>query len=316
MFLCWRVRPPAEGRFLNDSPGAASAVILINQGGGSAGGDDVADKVRAALAEAGIDGEVELLDGAKCAERAAEAVAGKVPLVIAGGGDGTISAAAGAIAGSGTVLGVLPLGTLNHFARDLGIPFDIAEACKIIAAGRTQKVDVAELNGRVFINNSALGLYPLMVADREVQQKRLGRSKRLALLVASIRTLIRFRHQRLRLTVNDSQTATIDTSLLFVGNNDYGISLPAAGKRESLSDGELCVMVLRKKGRLGLAAASLRALVGLRRRDDMIRLDHVKTIKVDSRRSHLTVAVDGETVQLPAPLEYRIRPRALLVIGS
>ena len=105
------------------------AIILINHGGGTAKGDpDIGPKVEAALRAAGVDGEVELLDGPGVAARAKEAVEAGAPLVIAGGGDGTISAAAGAIAGSETVLGVLPLGTLNHFARDLGVPFDLAGA--------------------------------------------------------------------------------------------------------------------------------------------------------------------------------------------
>src|SRR6476661_7433687 len=116
-----------------------------------------------------------------------------------GGGDGTISAAASAVVGTETVLGILPLGTLNHFARDLGIPADLDEAAKLIASGKDRRVDVAEMNDRIFINNSAIGLYPLMVRDRDVQRKRLGRSKRLAMIVASVRTLARFNHQRLTL---------------------------------------------------------------------------------------------------------------------
>src|SRR5207245_2348151 len=107
-------------------------------------------------------------------------------LVVVGGGDGTISAAASALADSKTRLGILPLGTLNHFARDLGIPTDLDEAARLIAAGNERRVDVAEMNGRIFINNSAIGLYPLMVLDRGRQQKTLGRSKRLAMLVASV----------------------------------------------------------------------------------------------------------------------------------
>ena len=94
-------------------------------------------------------------------------------LLIVGGGDGTISAAASALVGTETRLGILPLGTLNHFARDLGIPTDLDEAAKLIAAGAERRVDVAEMNGRIFINNSAIGLYPLMVVDRDVQRKRL-----------------------------------------------------------------------------------------------------------------------------------------------
>lgn len=173
---------------------------------------------------------------------------------------------------------------------------------------------MAELNGRVFINNSAIGLYPLMVLDRETQQKRLGRSKRLALLIASARTLLRFHHQRLALTAVEGQ-ATVDTPLLFVGNNDYRIAFPDAGKRDKLDDGRLCVLVLRKSTRAGFVAAALRALIGRTRADDMIRLDTSERLRVDSRRSVLAVAVDGETLHLKPPLDYRIRKAALNVMA-
>jgi diacylglycerol kinase family enzyme len=292
-----------------------NAVILINQSGGTAKGDpEVGAKVEAALRAAGIDGEVELLDGAGVAKRAKEAVEAGAKLVIAGGGDGSISAAAGAIAGSETVLGILPLGTLNHLARDLGIPFDIEQAAAIIGAGEERRIDVAELNGRVFVNNSALGLYPLMVVDRDAQAKRLGRSKKLAMAVAAARTIIRFRHSRVTICA-DGDRVPIDTPLLFIGNNDYDVALPTAGKRASLSDGKLCVLVLRKKGRLGLFAAAFRALFGLTRDDDMLRLDAVEELRVESRRSHLTVSIDGETEALKSPLHYKIRKRALRVMA-
>ena len=191
------------------------------------------------------------------------------PLLIVGGGDGTISAAASALVGTETKLGILPLGTLNHFARDLGIPTDSTRPRKLIAAGKDRRVDVAEMNGRIFINNSAIGLYPLMVIDRDLQQKRLGRSKRLAMMVASARTLVRFNHHRLTLTVNDEK-ARVDTPLLFVGNNDYRLDLAAAGQREKLDDGRVCVLVMRKKSRRGLIAASIRALFNRSRKDDMV----------------------------------------------
>jgi len=184
------------------------AIILINQSGGTAKGDpEIGAKVEAAMRAAGIEGDVELLDGAGVAKRAKEAVAAKAPLVIAGGGDGSISAAAGAIAGSETILGILPLGTLNHLARDLGIPFDIDQAAAIIGAGNEQRIDVAEINGRIFVNNSALGLYPLMVVDRDGQQKRLGRSKKLAMAVAAGRTIVRFRHSRVTICAAGDRVA-------------------------------------------------------------------------------------------------------------
>src|SRR4029453_6944241 len=100
---------------------------------------------------------------------------------------------------------------------------------QLIATGSERRVDVAEMNGQIFINNSAIGLYPLMVVDRDLQRRRLGRSKRLAMIVASLRTLARFNHQRLMLCVNDEEER-IDTPLLFVGNNDYRIDIGAPGR--------------------------------------------------------------------------------------
>ena len=232
-----------------------------------------------------------------------------------GGGDGTISAAASAVVGTETVLGVLPLGTLNHFARDLGSPADLDEAAKLIASGKHRRVDVAEMNDRIFINNSAIGLYPLMVVDRDQQRKRLGRSKRLAMVVASMRTLLRFNHQRLTLIVNDEKKGRIDTPLLFVGNNDYRIDIGAPGERESLDDGRLSVFVMRKKTRRGLIAASIRALFDRSRADDMVMLEDVERLRVDSHRSELPVSLDGEVVRAKPPLDYRIRKEALRVIA-
>jgi len=292
-----------------------TAIVLINRDGGAASADpDVADKVAAALAAAGVQARVELIEGSECTEHCAAAVKRGDPLVIVGGGDGTISAAATALAGSATALGVLPLGTLNHFARDLAIPNDLDEAARLIATGTERRVDVAELNGRLFINNSAIGIYPLMVVDRDLQRKRLGRSKRLAMIVASVRTLARFHHQRLTLTVNDEQ-ARVDTPLLFVGNNDYRVDLGAPGHRDSLEDGQLCVLVMRKKTRTGLIAATIRALLNRSRPDDLVRIDGVERLGVASSRSRLTVSLDGEVISAAPPLDYRIRKQALRVIA-
>jgi diacylglycerol kinase family enzyme len=295
---------------------ARKILVLVNRssGRGPGRGEEEADEIRNAFAAAGVTARVELLSGGELAEQSRKAVDGGAELLVVGGGDGSISGAAGILAGTKTRLGILPLGTLNHFARDLGIPPDLAEAAKLIAGGKTRSVDVAEVNGRVFVNNSAIGLYPLMVLDRDLQQKRLGRSKRLAMLVASARTLARFNHYRLTLTVNDDQ-ARIDTPLLFVGNNDYRLDIAAAGQRESLEDGRLSVFVMRKKTRRGLVAASIRALFNRTRPDDMVRLDDVQRLQVACRRSHLVISVDGEVESMNAPLDYRVRRGALKVIA-
>jgi diacylglycerol kinase family enzyme len=134
------------------------------------------------------------------------------------------------------------------------------------------------------------------------------------MLVASVRTLVRFRHHRLTLTVNDEE-ARVDTPLLFVGNNDYRLDIGAPGQRESVDDGQLCVLVMRKKTRIGLIAASIRALFDRARHDDMVRLDGVERLRVESHRSSLAVSLDGEVVRSEPPLDYRIRKQALRVIA-
>ncbi|MEO6433069.1 MAG: diacylglycerol kinase family protein [Sphingomicrobium sp.] len=289
------------------------ALVIINRGGGRAD-DGSADRVRQALATAGVAADVVEVEGKDLAERAAKAVTAGVKLVVAAGGDGTVSAIAGALADSAATMGVIPLGTLNHFARDLGIPADLDKACALLGAGRPRRIDLAELNGRIFINNSALGLYPLMVMDREAQQNRLGRSKLLAMVVASVRALARFRHHRLSLTVNES-LKRIDTPLLFVGNNDYRLDIGGAGQRDSLNGGRLCVFVMGPHGRLGLFAVMLRVLFGSARPGDMVQLDDVQRLRLDSHRSYLTVSLDGEICQQKPPLDYRVRPKALTVLA-
>ena len=293
----------------------ALIVVLLNRGGGAVAADPkVADKIAEAFEAAGLDAEIELIGGGDCAVRCRAVSERGDPLLVVGGGDGTISAAASALVGTETVLGILPLGTLNHFARDLGIPTDIREAAKLIAERKVRRVDIAEMNDRIFINNSAIGLYPLMVLDRDLQRKRLGRSKRLAMIVASLRTLARFNHQRLTLTVNDEKER-VDTPLLFVGNNDYRLDLGAPGQRERVDDGRLSVFVMRKKTRRGLIGASIRALFNRSRPDDMVQIEDVQRLRVSSRRSALAVSLDGEVVGASPPLDYKIRKQALRVIA-
>jgi diacylglycerol kinase family enzyme len=289
--------------------------ILLNRGSGGVRADPkIGAKVADLFRASGMDPVVELIAGGDCMVRSRAISERGDELLIVGGGDGTISAAASALAGTETTLGILPLGTLNHFARDLGIPTELNDAAQLIGRRSQKRVDVAELNDRLFINNSAIGLYPLMVVDRDLQRRRLGRSKRLAMVVASIRTLLRFDHQRLTLTVNDER-ARIDTPLLFVGNNAYRIDIRAPGKRKTLDEGQLSVFVMRKKTRRGFIAASVRALFDRARGDDMVQLEHVERLKVECQRPMLAVSLDGEVVRASPPLHYRIRKKALRVIA-
>jgi diacylglycerol kinase family enzyme len=290
--------------------------VIVNRQGGTleANGNDREKQLRDALAGAGVEADVRLTEPEALSEALAEAAkAPGLDALVAGGGDGTLSCAAGHLAGTGRPLGILPLGTLNHLARDAGIPAELEEAAAIIAAGHVREIDLAEVNGRVFVNNSSVGLYPDMVRLREAEQERKGRSKRLAMLSASLITLRHFRRHRLWISAEGLE-APIHTPLLFVGNNRYEVNLFALGQREALDAGELCVYAVRARSRIGLFWAGIRGIFGrLDQQRDFVTA-YVQALEVSADRAFLAVSADGEAVRMETPLRYRIRPGALQLI--
>jgi diacylglycerol kinase family enzyme len=289
--------------------------VIVNRGGGTLKGKaDGERSIAAAFAAAGVDADIRMVDSADIDDAMKDAAAAPgLDAVVAGGGDGTLSCAAGHLAGTGRAFGILPLGTLNHLARDAGIPADIEGAAKVIAAGRTREIDVAEVNGRVFVNNSAVGLYPNMVMLREREQEKKGRSKRLAMLSASLRSLRHFRRHELWISAPGLETP-VHTPLLFVGNNRYQVNLLGLGKREQLDEGELCIYAIRARSRLGLFWAGIRGIFGrLDQQKDFITA-YVTEAEIGADRPTLTLSADGETVRMETPLRYRIRPKALRLI--
>lgn len=284
--------------------------VIVNSGGRAAAGRET---IAGAFRSAGIEADVRVCPPTGIEAAFAEAAgAPALDAVVAAGGDGTAAAAAAALAGSDRSLGLLPLGTLNHLARDAGIPGDLGEAAAVIAAGHVHPIDVGEVNGRVFVNTSAVGLYPEMVRFRDEQEMH-GTRRRLAMLRAGLRALRAFRRRRLWLSAPGLE-APLRTPLLFVGNNRYRVSLFALGRREALDAGELCVYAIRARSRAHLLAAGLRGLVGrLDQQRDFVTA-YVAELEIASDRPALTLSLDGETLSLSTPLKYRIRPKALRLI--
>ena len=240
-------------------------------------------------------------------------LASRPPVVVAGGGDGTLGAVASRLVGTDIRLGVLPLGTLNHFAKDLGIPLSLDDAVRVIAAGHSMQTDVGEVNGRIFINNSGIGLYPDILRHRDRQQRTLGRSKWHALAWATWSLLRRYPFMQVRLVI-EGRAREFRTPFVFVGNNEYTMDGLRIGGRCRLDEGLLCLYVAQQPGRLGLLRLALHALVGrLRQARDFDALSATELL-IETRRKRLHVAADGEVWPMTAPLRYRIRPGALRVI--
>jgi Sphingosine kinase and enzymes related to eukaryotic diacylglycerol kinase len=235
--------------------------------------------------------------------------------LVAAGGDGTVNAVAARAIEHGLALGVLPLGTLNHFARDLGLPEELDAAVRVIAAGRSRCVDVGTVNDKVFLNNASIGLYATIVVDRERQQRRLGRGKWLALCRATMAAL----------RDPDAFEAVIDvdgrqlrrrTPFLFVGNNDYIVQGPDAGQRARLDDGSLSLYVLHPRTAFGLLWLALRTLLrGMSGARDLDAFS-AAALTVEAHASRLDVARDGEVEAMATPVRFAVRPGALRVFAA
>ena len=270
-------------------------------------------RVRELFAALEVEANVRLVAGPGLLAAAREAAASHTDVVVMAGGDGTMSAGAGGLAGTGKPMGVLPLGTLNHFARDLGIPTLLEEAVRNVAEGIVREVDVGEANDRVFVNNSSLGLYPAAVALRDAWMTRQGMQKWAAMGRAALDTLRRFPVVRLTLRLPEG-SLNVTTPMVFIGNNRYETKLFSLGKRPALDEGDLWVYLARDAGRFRFLRLALRALIG--RLDDSRDFQGlcVKEMLVEDRRRMLRVAFDGELSHVAPPLRYQIRPRALRVI--
>ncbi len=295
--------------------------VLLNAHSGKGHEQTLAQHVHDLFVNAGIPAEVALAkDGDEIAAKLAHAIALNVDVIVAGGGDGTVSMVAAALVGRNIALGVLPLGTLNHFAKDLRIPLALDAAVRqiaaqLIGASTRLQVDVGEVNGRVFINNSSLGLYPDIVHDRELQQRRFGRGKWLAFFWASVAALRKFPFLSVTLTVQDLERERV-TPFVFIGNNEYCIEGIALGGRERLNAGCLSLYTAKRPGRMRLVQFGLRALIGrLKQARDFDVLTCTELI-VKSRKHHLRVATDGEVTVMRPPLRYRIRPASLTVLAA
>ncbi|WP_428306403.1 diacylglycerol/lipid kinase family protein [Lacipirellula sp.] len=274
---------------------------------------DPAQQVADALSAAGVDADVRSVAGDQLDDEARAAVKAGVDAVVAGGGDGTISTVAAALVGGQTPLGVLPLGTLNHFAKDLGISFDLAEAAKVIAAGDARPVDLARVNDRIFINNSSVGVYARAVVDRDATRSRLKLSKWPAMALAAMKTFVRAPMIQVRLDV-EGKVDHLKTPLIFVGNNRYRLDLLKIGARDRLDEGVLSLYVARAQTRLGMLKLLLNGALGRLEQDRDFETLYPREVWMETRRSRLHLAADGEVMRMEAPLHYEILPRALNVL--
>jgi YegS/Rv2252/BmrU family lipid kinase len=232
-------------------------------------------------------------------------------MFVVAGGDGTISSVVQALVNSEAVVGVVPLGTYNHFARDLGVPLDWREALDVALSGTVRQVDAGRVNDRFFINNVSIGLYPELVARREERGRDYRRWK--ARLHAAYATLRKYPHVTLAIET-EYLHEIVRTHVFLVSNNSYDLSrIGIEAPRNTLEEGRLSVYWLPHIPRIVLMRFVAHYLAGRVRNTPGFRSFRTTQLKVQSAKKRLSLGIDGEVFTMAPPLVITIVPKSLLV---
>jgi diacylglycerol kinase family enzyme len=288
--------------------------VIVNASSGTGEKGALKERLTQLFSRDGVVAHVALAQsGHEISELAKRAALGDAEIVVVGGGDGTINSVASQLLNTKKTLGVLPLGTMNHFAKDLHLSLELEGAVETILKGHVINVDLGEVNDRIFVNNSSLGLYPSIVREREKQQ-RLGWGKWPAYVWAAIAVLRRYPFLNVRLDADGKEFAS-RTPFVFVGNNEYEMETLNIGGRTCLDAAELSLYVTNRTGRFGLVRLAWRALFGgLRQEKDFLAMC-TKELWIETRHKRVRVALDGEVTIMEPPLHYRVLPGKLRVIA-
>ncbi|MBO1076351.1 diacylglycerol/lipid kinase family protein [Roseomonas marmotae] len=292
------------------------AALLLNPRAGTLlARPELLTLIPAALRDAGLE-VLEVEAGGDLDTRLEAALALQPDVVVVGGGDGTIRTAAARLAGGPVPMAILPLGTLNLLARDLGLPLAPEEAAAALARATPRRIDIGLVNGEVFLCQSVIGLPNRMGLHREKVRGRGGLAPRWRVVVALARALLHHPPLRLGLRTGGGEMRRVWSRAISVVNNAYDEAPGHFFHRPRLDTGRLSWHVVRQFDLLWIARILTSMALGRWRSQPGLISGEAETLDILSRRSHLRVMNDGEAMLLRTPLRYSIRPRALLVLAS
>ena len=285
--------------------------VLLNARAGSVRSRrrrELEEELGGPLRAAGVDCEFQWVVPRGFTSAARAQIAQGAAALFVAGGDGTLATVAAELAGGDVPLGVLPLGTHNHFARDLGLPLEPAAAAAALARGARARVDLGEVNGRYFLNTSSVGLYTRVLREREDSDL----PRKAASVVGGVLALAAFGELDLSLEVR-GEVVQRRCALLLVGNGQHHLRPPGVPFRHTLTGGQLHVHIAMPRNRLDLLRMMARGIAG---GADHPRIEHfeAKRLLVRSSHRHIDMALDGDLKRVEAPLSYRIHTASLPVI--
>ncbi|MDG4649709.1 diacylglycerol kinase family protein [Roseibacterium sp. SDUM158017] len=295
---------------------SSAICVIVNPHAGGTGTSDRGTEVREALAEAGVEAEIRPMAPGRSPEDAArEALAAAFDTIVAAGGDGTVSGVANAVlhAGGGARLGLLPFGTFNFFARGLSLPLDPAGAAACLRDGATRGVAVGTVNGRVFLNNMSLGLYPSILDNREDVYARWGRSR--AAAYWSVLTTLTGMHRPMRLTLDtDGTRERMVTPLVFVAASAYQLDAYSLQGADAVREGRLALFAARKARAADLVRSAVALARGRAREGEEFDMRTGRAFEIHPHKARVLVARDGEREHMATPLRVAFSERPIEVI--
>lgn len=304
--------------------------IVLNAGSGDKNAETVANKLAEIFYADKHPYELFLCrrpgDISDMTKQAVELASHRHGVVVAAGGDGTIRYIAQAVLAAGLPFGIVPLGTFNYFARDQGVPQEVEQAAEALMTGMREgnerQVQVGQLNDEVFLVNASLGLYPQLLADREVFKKQHGRSRMVAKWAALVTILKRDIKMRLRIEhtggEQKSGESVIPASTIFVGNNSLQLhDVGLASESQHVKNGQLAIIALPPMTIFKRIAFAFRGMLGLLRKAPELTHFACRQLVVEPlrlRKPYVKVAMDGEVSQMRPPLTFRVGPQCLRLV--
>jgi diacylglycerol kinase family enzyme len=289
--------------------------VILNPNAGTADAAGVTDASLGALFEANaLDATIDARSDLPLAERIADAMASPARTIVAAGGDGTITALAAALVDSDKNLAILPLGTVNALAKDLHVPLDLSAAVAALAQGHSHRIDVGEVNGRVFLHKVVVGLIPGVAAGREHIRGRREASVKIGFLRYFFRRLARSRRIAVVIEPNEGERRIERVQAIAVASNSYDEGMGQFFSRHSLDKGTLTLYTLHHFTIRDFFRLTAGMLLGNWRNDEALSVETVKGVTINMRKDLVKVMFDGEVETLHTPLEFSIRPKALSVI--
>ncbi|MEO5718862.1 MAG: diacylglycerol kinase family protein [Chthoniobacterales bacterium] len=292
---------------------ANSIEVILNAGSGSHEAQDSREILEKVFRESGRSFGISVAPGNEIGRLAKEKAKSGCEILVAGGGDGTICGVAEAAREHGQTLGVLPLGTFNYFAKNLGIPLDLEEAARVILEGEPVRASVLDLDGRLVLNNSSIGIHPAVLLQRRKLYRRWGRNQLNAYLSVVLTASQPPPRLRVRLATKEGEVVR-ETPLVMICSNAFQMEAFALAGTECLAEGKFALYVARMAGRATIFRLGLRALFRRLRPGIDYEVICASDVTIETSRRRLRAAVDGELEVLQSPMRFRVAPRQLCVL--